>query len=74
MAEQPTQWTITTQQEGSRPNATGQYVEGVTIGFQTINGLTGTVFVPNTQYNPQAVKDLINARVAAMQAVQGLKG
>lgn len=74
MAEKMGNWTVTTQQEASRPDATGRYVEGIVIGFQTMNGLTGTIFVPHNQYNPDNVKDLINRKVEAMQAIQGLKG
>lgn len=74
MADKMHSWTVTTQQEASRPDATGRYVEGVVIGFTTTNGLIGTVFIPHNQYNPDNVKDVIMKKVEAMQAIQGLKG
>lgn len=67
-------WAVTTQQETTRPDSTGRFVQGVLIGFQTSDGLTGTVFVPDTQYTPDYVKQVIQARVDVMSGIQGLNG
>ncbi len=74
MADTTPKWTVTNQLETTKPNAAGQYVDGVSVSFQTANGLIGSIFVPHTQYNPENVKGLINAKVEAMQSIQGLKG
>ncbi|MGH3180330.1 MAG: hypothetical protein ACRDOE_00245 [Streptosporangiaceae bacterium] len=70
----PAAWRITAQREVNRLNASGQYVSGVLLTFQTAGGLIGTAFVPDAQYTAERVKNLVNDRVAAMEAVQGLQG
>jgi len=77
MATQPTappQWTVTTQQEVTQPDATGRYVQGVKVGFQTVEGILGSVFIPDAQYSAQNVQQAVQARVDQMRSVQTLQG
>lgn len=76
MADETTEpgWTITTQQETTAPDQSGRYVPGVRIGFRTREGISGTVFVPDTQYTPENVRALVTARVVQMLLVGGLQG
>lgn len=67
-------WTVTGQMEVTAPDSTGRYVQGVKISFTTFEGLSGTVFVPDAQYNTASVAAAIGARVAQMRAVHGLGG
>jgi len=69
-----TTWHITTQNQTTRPDAQGNFHEGIMVGFQTSNGLSGSVFVPNTQYNADNVKEMIQQRVNNMQEVHALTG
>ena len=67
-------WTVTGQMEVTAPDSTGRYVPGVKVSFTTVTGLSGTVFVPDAQYNTERVRAAINERVAQMLAVHGLGG
>jgi len=67
-------WTVTSQQETTGADANGRYGEGYRITFTTDAGQSGTIFVPDAQYNQETVRNLINAKVAAMQNVIGLSG
>lgn len=73
MADKVT-WNVTTQSETTRPDGTGRFVSGVLVGFQTSNGLQGSVFVPDSQYNADQVQQLVQSRVDQMVGVQSLKG
>lgn len=67
-------WSVVSQSETTAPDATGRFVAGVRVGFQTSNGLQGTVFVPDAQYSADYVQQLIQTRVDQMQGVQTLRG
>ena len=72
--KQSVTWRITSQLETMAPNASGQYVRGVHVTFSTDTGLVGSVFVPNQQYNPGMVAEMIAQRVKQMVAVHNLNG
>lgn len=65
-------WAVTAQQEVTAPDANGRYVPGVRVSFQTARGLTGTVFVPDQQYNAATVRAAVNARVDLMHSINDL--
>lgn len=67
-------WRIVSQQETTRPDNSGRFVSGVLVMFQTSNGLTGSVFVPDQQYTPDVVRQLVQQRVDLMTAVHTLEG
>lgn len=73
---QPVQhrWHVTSQQETSRTTPQGQFLRGVNVYFTTAAGVSGSVFVSDSEYNAQSVRALIAARVAQLEAVQGLTG
>lgn len=63
-------WSVVGQTETIQPSPTGSgVVSGVQVSYTTTDGHTGTVFVPDTQYNPDTVRQLINARVALVSQV-----
>lgn len=74
MVPQPQQssWRVTSQTEQTQPNGLGQFVQGMMVAFITGNGVRGTVFVPDTQYNTDTVRQLISQKAAALDAVGSL--
>lgn len=67
-------WSVSAQQEVTAPDAQGRYVPGVKVSFTTRAGLSGSVFVPDAQYNPANVRQAVEQRVAQMLTVHGLGG
>lgn len=67
-------WHITAQMETVQAGPTGQFQRGYSITFQTDSGLAGTVFVPETAYNPANVAAKVAEQVQRMVAVHGLRG
>lgn len=67
-------WRIVGQREANRQDEQGRYVAGVIITFQMADGTAGSVFVPQSQYNADNVRNLINTRAAVMESVTGLSG
>ena len=82
MAGSPTQstppaqvtWSVTSQQEVTRADPTGRFVPGVLVGFRTTAGVDGTVFVPDSQFTPETVRAMVQARVQRLSAVGALQG
>lgn len=62
-------WTVIDQREESRDPGDGVYTEGVTVRFRTGSGALGSVFVPNRDYTESRVRQMIDARAAAMESV-----
>jgi hypothetical protein len=67
-------WQVISQTETSRLDASGRVQTGVLVRFRTINGLEGSVFVPDSAYNPVMVRTLIEEKLQSMLAVQNLSG
>lgn len=67
-------WHVISQQQTTVPDATGRFIDGVTVTFQTDNGITGSVFVPFGQYNPAEIIKRVQQRAESMVIVHGLKG
>lgn len=67
-------WRVISQSETNRTDAAGHFVSGVLVYYTTANGVSGSVFIPDSQYNPDTVKARINERVAQHNVVGGLQG
>lgn len=67
-------WRVTqqSQQIGHLPN--GQFVPGYLVSFVYDGNNTGTVFVPESQWSPQAVQAAITAKVRSMVDIGNLSG
>ena len=65
------QWKVTAQRQTSMIVA-GTFVPAMEVTFETSSGDSGSILVPVTQYNADAVKLAIDARVAAMAEVRAL--
>lgn len=65
-------WKVTSQRETSAPDPSGNYTEGMVVAFTTRGGVSGSVFVPNSQYNKATVKQMIGERAAVLDDVQSL--
>lgn len=72
--ESTTAWSVVSQTEGQGRDRTGAYVPGVYVTFQLAGGVTGSVFVPNSEYTLEAVQRAIAERAAIMAGVAGLQG
>ena len=72
--QQPIGWTVTAQTETMRQDARNQLVRGMLVTFQLTNGQQGSVFVPDTQYNAEAVRAAIRDRAQHMLNVSNLSG
>lgn len=70
----PPAWSITSQREDYQLAPGGQLAAGVVVTFTTASGITGSVFVPNAEYNTAKVRALVSARAEAMEAVHRLEG
>lgn len=71
-SNQATTWRVTSQVPRIKANATNGIEEGYDIAFQTGQGHVGTVFVPNSRYRPDTVRELIGAQAALLDAVGDL--
>ncbi|HXG40212.1 MAG TPA: hypothetical protein VNJ28_04645 [Candidatus Limnocylindrales bacterium] len=73
-APQPPRWTVVSQTETVDQDAGGSFVPGVRVVVRTRAGDQVSVFVPLAEYRPDRVRELIEARVATLEAVRGLEG
>jgi len=69
-----TTWKVTGQTEYTQVATTGPPVQGVKVFYTTGQGHSGSVFLPNAQYNQQNVRAAINAAAANMDAIGQLTG
>jgi molybdate-binding protein len=68
----PVKWRVVSQIETTQPDASGRFVPGVLVSFQTESGVVASVFVPAAQYNVETVKRLINEKAVLIESVQRL--
>lgn len=68
-ASDATSWKVTGQLETTRVQQTGPPVQGMQVFYQTGKGHSGSVFVPQSQYNAHNVRALVAAAAANMDAV-----
>jgi len=52
----------------------GSYLNGVRVTFRTRSGANGSVFVPWSEYSPERVTAMLQARAEAMEAVHSSTG
>ncbi len=66
-------WRVTGQgAPTSDVDSTGTVTRGVTVYFQTGNGVNSSVFVPETNYTPDLVRAQIAQKAAALDTVGSL--
>jgi hypothetical protein len=65
-------WKVGPQQQTTQLIPGGRFVRGVEISFVTGMGNSGTVFVPEDAYTPDAVRAEIQAKAEKMDAVSSL--
>lgn len=72
-ATNPVDWTITGQAATTRANGSGGFSDGVDVSYDTSTGLSGTVFITNTDYrNLDRVRQLVQADADHRSAVATL--
>lgn len=64
-----TQWKVTAQQETTQAYPGQGIQKGVTVTFQLADGTTGSVFVPDAQYNADNVRAAIATRAYQLEQV-----
>ena len=69
-----TTWTVTAQREDYQLGKSGQLVSGMVVTFQTTSGAVGSVFIEQTDYSVERVRQAVAAKAQQMEAVQGLSG
>lgn len=67
-------WNVTAQVPATMPGPNGKFQKGVNISFVTTKGFAGEVFVPDTMYEVEQVRQIIAAQAAKLDAVGGLTG
>lgn len=66
-------WKVTGQREEKRLAPGGMsFVDGAVITFETADGNSGSVFVPNNQLQPGTVGAIIDMRAGELDALTGL--
>ena len=65
-------WEVTSQQRATGTDAQGLGVRGWNVYYRTPDGLTGDVFVPETSYTPDNVRQLIRDHLANHSAIANL--
>jgi hypothetical protein len=70
----PSGWRVTGQTPAKQPTTAGTFENGINVTFITGKGVVGTIFVPETVYNPDNVRTLIAQKVAVLDAVSDLNG
>lgn len=68
----PPRWRVTGQNPATRQAQGGRFVDGMAVHFITATGTAGTVFVPDAQYNPTTVRDLIDGKARQITDVGSL--
>lgn len=63
---------VTNVQDGQGQNDQGQWVRGKNVTFQLSGGQTGTVFVPDSMFNPDMVRTAIQAAAQKLADVHNL--
>lgn len=69
-----TGWTVTGQMETYDQGPNGTTVRGMRVNFTLPSGAGGSVFVPDSQYNPANVRAAIAYRAGQIAEVSNLTG
>lgn len=67
-------WTVVDQRADMQLGPTGSFVAGMTVSFRTRAGVVGSVFVPQTDYTVDKVRELVDGQAAVIDAVHALSG
>lgn len=65
-------WSVTAQRQTTDLSPDGRFVDVIEVTFLTDGGTAGTVRVPERQYSPERVRELIQQRVDTITAVESL--
>jgi hypothetical protein len=65
-------WRVTQVVNTTAADATGKYTTGKQVSFVLDSGVTGTIFAPDGQDNPAAVKAAIMAEAAKLDQIANL--
>lgn len=65
-------WTVTSSIPATNIDSAGRVIKGYQVTFTTGLGHTGTVFVPESQYQPDMVRSAIKAQASIVDAVNTL--
>lgn len=66
--------TVTGQNPGTQPGPNGRFVDGMLVHFTTATGVASSVFVPDTLYTADTVRQMIAAKARTIDEVSGLGG
>jgi len=67
-------WSVIGQEEQVGLDASNRPIKGMLVRFQTASGVSGSVFVPASEYRADNVKAAIAQAVSEIDAVHQLKG
>ena len=67
-------WAVESQVPSTEVGGDGKPQTGMRVNFVTAKGVHAYVFVPWTSYGPDSVRQMIAARVDALDAVHALNG
>lgn len=70
----PGGWQVGTQVVSYTTQTTGRPIKGWTVHFVTAYGVSGDVFVRDATYQPNRVKQIIAAKVKALDEVSASTG
>lgn len=74
MATQDPTWEVIGQVPDVGTNDQGVFVQGVTVTYRTKSGTVGKVFVPQSQFTTDQVRDIVDRVAGHTEAVANLKG
>lgn len=65
-------WTVTSSQPTTTLDSAGRPIKGYQVTFTTGLGHNGTVFVPDSQYQPDMVRAAVKAQAQIVDAINSL--
>ncbi len=65
-------WTVTAQRQTQDRGPGGRLQDVMEVTFSTLAGTEGTVRVPLDVYDPEVVRQMVDAYVDRIEAVEGL--
>lgn len=69
-----TGWRVTDQVPTTEQTPSGRAERGMRVSFMTGKGVSGSVFIPESQYTPDNVRAAIAAQAALIDQVHALQG
>jgi hypothetical protein len=65
-------WTVTSSSPNTNVDTSGRVIKGYTVSFRTGAGHDGTVFVPESQYQPSIVRTMVRTQAAIVDEIAAL--